>query len=124
MTSLFAAVSLGLAAIGLYALMSYQVAQRTREIGIRIALGAAGGNVRGLVLRQALVLGAWGVGLGWLASAAVLRFPSSQLYGVGTADPVSFLGSGLILLATILLAVLLPARRAARVDPIRALRAS
>ena len=120
---LFSGLALLLAAIGLYGVLSYDVTQRTREIGIRGAIGATRGQIVGLILRQGL--GKTGVGLaaGLLGALFLTRYLSGLLFGIGSADPVSYL-AGLTLLAVVaLLACWLPARRAAKVDPVVALRA-
>jgi ABC-type lipoprotein release transport system permease subunit len=107
---------------GLYGVMAYNVARRTREIGVRMALGAFGGDVVWLVLREALLLLAVGLIVGLPAALALGRYAQSQLFGVHFADPLTLLlaVSGLAVSAT--LAGVIPARRASRVDPIRALR--
>jgi putative ABC transport system permease protein len=120
--SLFAGVALALAAIGIFGLLSYAVAQRTREIGIRMALGAEPGGVVGTVLRRALVLVAAGLGLGIAGALALTRLLQSMLFGVSPADPYTLVGVVLLLGATGLLAGLVPARRAAAVEPLVALR--
>jgi len=118
----FAAVALTLAAIGLYGVLAYGVAQRTREFGIRLALGARRNHVIGLVLRQAAVMGAIGAGLGILGSLAATRVARGLLFDVGPSDPATF-AAVLLLLATVaLVASYVPARRATRVDPMMALR--
>jgi predicted permease len=118
----FGFLALTLAAVGLYGLMSYSVAARTREIAIRMALGASVARTLSMLARQGL--GTVGVGLvvGLAASLAVGRLLSSLLYGVGSFDPLTFITVPIVLVAVASLAVLLPARRAARVDPMLALR--
>ncbi len=111
-----------LAAIGIYGVMAYSVAERTREIGIRMALGAGGGDVLALVVRQALILIAIGVGLGLAGSLALTRVIQSSLYGVTATDPATFGGVSLLLTLVALFACLVPTRRAVRVDPTVALR--
>jgi len=118
----FAALALLLATIGMYGVISYSVAQRTQEIGIRMALGAARGNVFGMVLLQGARLAALGLGIGLLAALIVTRFLSSFLYGVQPTDPPTFAAVSILLIAIALLACYLPARRATRVDPLIALR--
>lgn len=123
LASVFAIVALALASIGLYGVVSYAVSRRGREMGIRMSLGAAPGAVARQVVREGMVLVGVGVGLGLamaLAGAQILR---SLLYGVGALDPVTFIGVPVILLAVTLAAAYLPARRASRVDPVRALKA-
>lgn len=118
----FGLAALLLAAFGLYAVLAYAVSRRRREIGIRVALGAGHGDVRLLVLRQGGVIVAAGVLLGLLAAAAGVRIVGSILYGVTPADPVTFAAVTAVLAAVALLACWLPARRAARVEPLEVLR--
>jgi predicted permease len=120
--AVFGALALMLAAVGLYGVMSYGVSQRTREIGIRMALGASERDVRGMVVRQGLLLAAGGVVLGLLASFGLARFVTSLLFGVAGADPITFIGVAVVLLAVALVATYIPARKASRVDPVDALR--
>jgi putative ABC transport system permease protein len=124
LVTLFAGLALVLALVGVYGLLSYVVAQRMPEMGIRMALGAAPGNVVRLIVVQGFRLALWGLGLG-LAGAVVLnRFLQGLLFGVGTADPATFLAVPALVLAAALLASWLPARRATRRDPMTTLRAS
>jgi ABC-type antimicrobial peptide transport system permease subunit len=111
-----------LAAVGIYGVMAYAVAQRTREIGIRVALGASGGNVVGLVARQALWLILAGLVIGVGGAFALTRFLQNDLYEVSATDPMTFIlvSAGLVVVA--LLACLVPTRRATAVDPTVALR--
>ncbi|HEY0511018.1 MAG TPA: ABC transporter permease [Thermoanaerobaculia bacterium] len=118
----FALVALVLAVVGVYSVMAYSVTQRTREIGIRMALGAERGAVTGLVVRQALGLTGLGVVLGLAVALGLLRIVSSLLYGVSATDVKTFVCGALLLTAFALLASYLPARRASRVDPTVALR--
>ncbi len=117
------AVALGLAAMGVYGVMAYAVGQRTQEFGVRMALGAATLDLLELVLRQGLALTAIGVGVGLLLALAATRPLASFLYGVHPYDPAIFIAVPLVLALVSVLACWLPARRAARVDPIVALRA-
>jgi len=122
MMGVFALIALVLAASGIYGVVSYSVARRTHEIGVRMALGAAAGEVRRQIVAQALRPALAGTVLG-IAGALVLgRVMSSALYGVVTLEPGTFVGVGLLLAASALLAGYIPARRACAVDPIVALR--
>ena len=118
----FAGLALLLAALGIFGLLSYTVAQRRGEIGIRMALGARRADILALVARQAAVLVAVGAGAGMAGAAASSRVLESLLHGVATDDLVTFAAAPLVLLAVALIACWLPARRATRVDPIKALR--
>jgi ABC-type antimicrobial peptide transport system permease subunit len=120
--ALFAALALGLAALGIYGVMGYQVRQRKREIGVRIALGAGRADVLRLVLGRGLALTACGIAAGALASASVVRSLSSLVFGVAPFDPVAFLGGTGLLVLVATAACCLPARRAMAVDPVVALR--
>jgi putative ABC transport system permease protein len=120
--ALFGGLALTLAAIGVYGVMAYGVSQRTRELGIRLALGARPGSVRKLVLGQGLGMALIGIGLGLLAAVALGRLLTSLLYGISPADPWVLATGALVLGAVSLLASLVPAIRATRVDPINALR--
>ncbi|HEX2190404.1 MAG TPA: ABC transporter permease [Longimicrobiaceae bacterium] len=119
----FAAVTLLLAAVGIYGVMAAAVRQRTREIGIRLALGATAGEVRGAVLRQGMRLALLGCAVGIAGALLGTRALRSLLYGVSPTDPATFAAVAGLILASAALACWLPARRAARVDPVNALRA-
>ncbi|MGE5488519.1 MAG: ABC transporter permease [bacterium] len=118
----FGATGLTLAAIGLYGVMSYSVRRRTREFGIRIALGAHAGGVLKMVLRQGLYVAGTGLAIGLAIALALGRLTASLLYGVSGTDAVTFVAVPAILLAIALVAIAVPARRAARIEPVRALR--
>jgi len=118
----FALLALTLAALGIYGVMAYSVSQRTREIGIRMALGATSGNVLAVVLKQGATLALIGLGIGLAGSLALTRLMSSVLYGVSATDVVTFAAVSGLLAAVILAACYIPARRASRVDPMIALR--
>jgi predicted permease len=118
----FAAIALVLAAIGLYGLLSYMVAQRTLEIGLRMALGAQRGDVLGMIVRRGLVLSLIGVAAGLATSVAITRLLSGMLYGVQPTDPVTFAATSGLLLLVGIAASTVPAFRAARVDPMKRLR--
>jgi putative ABC transport system permease protein len=117
----FAAVALFLAAIGIYGVLAYQVSQRRREIGIRMALGAAAGSIFSLVLREGgLIVGA-GTGLGLLGAFLLRQTLQAQLYETGAMDPTVVAGVAALLIGVALVACILPARRAAKTDPLIAL---
>lgn len=118
----FGVLALVLAAIGIYGVMSYVVAGRTREIGLRMALGAQLRQVRHLILRQGMMLAGSGLILGLAVVFVLARFLTSMLYGVSPSDPVTFVGVSFLLAMVALLACYLPARPAARIDPMIAIR--
>ncbi|HEY7180915.1 MAG TPA: FtsX-like permease family protein, partial [Blastocatellia bacterium] len=120
--AMFAGVALLLAAIGLYGVMSYLVSQRMREIGIRMALGAQPGAVTRLIIGQGLRLVGAGMLIGLLGWLALTRAMTSLLFGVAATDPLTFAGAALLLVNVALAACFIPARRAARTDPLIALR--
>ena len=120
--SLFAAVGLTLAVIGLYGLLAYAVARRTREIGIRMAVGATRSSIHNLILREGMKLVCIGLGLGLAGALAATRVLRNQLFGISPQDPVTLLLiSGVLLLATVI-ACCVPAYHATRIDPMAALR--
>jgi ABC-type antimicrobial peptide transport system permease subunit len=119
----FAVLAVLLAAIGLHGVIAYSVSQRTREIGVRIALGAQTDDVMGLVLRQGFALAIAGLAIGVAGSLTATRVLETLLYGVQPQDPVTLGAVGALLFAIAVVASYTPARRAARVDPIDALRA-
>jgi ABC-type antimicrobial peptide transport system permease subunit len=118
----FGVLALVLASIGLYGIMAYTVARRTRDIGIRLALGAEPGNVLRQVLVETLALVLIGVAIGVPVAVGGTYFVRSILYGLGVADPVAFTFAAVMLMCVAALAGFLPARRASRVDPMVALR--
>jgi predicted permease len=122
LVALFGATALGLAALGVYGLTRLIVAERTQEMGIRLALGARPSQVLALVLRQGMRLAGVGAALGVGGALAMGPAIASQLYGVGSRDLVTLIGAPLVLMAAVLVGSLLPARRATRIDPMRALR--
>jgi ABC-type antimicrobial peptide transport system permease subunit len=120
---LFAAAALLLTVVGLYGVVAYGVNQRTREIGIRMALGAERTNMLALIIRQGMKPVLAGLGIGLIGAFAFARLLASQLYEVNPSDPATFAGVGVILLLVGIAACYLPARRAARINPVDALRA-
>ncbi len=119
---IFAGLALLMAVIGLYGVISYSVAQRTQEIGIRMALGAQAGGVLSLVIGQGMQLAGIGAVIGLAASLVFSRLLRNQLFHVSAFDPLTFALTALILIAAALMACYIPARRATRVDPMDALR--
>ena len=123
MLAIASSVALLLGVVGIYGVIAYMATQRTREIGIRMALGAQIADVRRLFLRQGLVLTSIGIALGIGVAMAITRVLSSLLFGVGPLDPITYVAVSAGLAAVALLATYVPARRASRVDPVVALRA-
>jgi hypothetical protein len=119
----FALLALILSGVGLYGVIAYSVTQRTREIGVRVALGADARSVKQLVIGGGVKLAALGVAIGVIAAFATTRLLSSLLYGVSPADPASFVGIAALVVGIALAASYIPARRAVRIDPMEALRA-
>ncbi|HVG32795.1 MAG TPA: FtsX-like permease family protein, partial [Pyrinomonadaceae bacterium] len=119
---LFAALALVLASVGIYGVMAYSVVQRTKEIGIRIALGAQSRDVLKMIVGHGMMLTLVGVGLGLTGALILTRLMSSLLFGVSTTDPLTFIGVSLLLSAVAFFACYIPARRATKVDPMIALR--
>jgi putative ABC transport system permease protein len=120
---IFSVIGLGLAVIGIYGVMSYSVAQRTREIGIRVALGAPRTQVIALVVRQSAVLTAIGIVVGLSGAALVSRYLEGLLFGVTPLDPMTFAAAAAVFASVALVAAYGPTRRATGIDPLIALRA-
>jgi ABC-type antimicrobial peptide transport system permease subunit len=118
----FSGMAMLLGMVGVYGLLAYSVKQRTAEIGLRIALGASRGRVLGMILRQGVQLTIAGLMLGLAGALALTRVLTSFLYGVSALDPVTFAAVPALLLASTIMACLIPAGRAANVDPMRTLR--
>jgi len=119
----FSAFALVLASLGIYAVVSYSVSQRKREIGIRMALGARAGEVQARIVRQTLLLAAVGIGLGMAGSWGLARTMQSLLFGLTAGDPITFAGMLGVLTTVALMAGYMPAQRASRIDPATILRA-
>ena len=120
--SAFALLALALSAVGAYGVLAYLVEQRTREIGVRVALGATRQNILRMVLATGLGLASAGIAVGLVGAALVARTVATMLFGIGALDPVSFVGIPAVLLMVAVLACYVPARRATRIDPLVALR--
>ena len=120
--SIFGALALGLAVVGLYGVKAYSVARRTREIGIRMALGAQAGAVLRMIMREGSIMLFSGIIIGLLLAIATAKILSGILYGIRALDPIAFTVAPLVMTIAALIATWLPARRATRVDPVQALR--
>jgi putative ABC transport system permease protein len=120
---LFAAAGMVLAAVGIYGVVSFLVAQRRRELAVRVAVGASAGNVLWLVLKEGLQMAAIGAAMGLMGVWATQKLIDRLLFGISPVDPLTFAGSAAFLVAVVLAACWVPARRAARVDPCVAMRA-
>jgi ABC-type antimicrobial peptide transport system permease subunit len=120
--AIFGGLALLMAVGGIYGVLSYSVSQRTREIGIRMALGASRGQILGFIMRQGVVLSLAGVALGVMGALASMRLMRNLLYGVSVTDAATYLLVPAILLTVALAATFIPARRATRIDPLNALR--
>jgi putative ABC transport system permease protein len=118
----FGGVALLLAAVGVYGVISYSISERTHELGLRRALGASGGDVVGMVVRQGMTIAGVGVAAGLVGAFWLTGFMSSLLYDIGARDPVTFVAVPLLLGGVAFVATILPAKRAVQVEPIVALR--
>jgi putative ABC transport system permease protein len=123
LVSIFSVCAFAMAVVGLYGVISWSVAQRTRELGVRVALGAGADDIAAMVLRQAAVLSGIGIVIGIVAAVALTRLIESKLYGVSASDPASYALSAGVFAAVAIAASLIPARRASKQDPVKALRA-
>jgi len=123
MLAIAGSMALALSIIGIYGVISYAVSQRTREIGIRLALGAQKGMLRWMFVRSALLLTGGGAAIGLIVAAGLTQLMRTLLYGISPLDPVTFVAVPVVITAAAVLASYLPARRAAAVDPVEALRA-
>jgi putative ABC transport system permease protein len=121
LVALFAVLALALASVGIFSVMSFLVTQRTHEIGIRMALGAQSKDVLKMILKQGMLFTLIGLGVGIVAALALTRVIGGLLFQVRATDPLTFIGVSLLLVVVALLACYIPARRATRVDPMRAL---
>jgi putative ABC transport system permease protein len=119
---IFAAIAAALGAIGTYGVLAYAVGRRTNEIGVRMALGAQRGDVLRMVLRRGVILAVIGIGFGIAGAAALARSLTAMLYGLTPLDPATYVAVTVLFVAVALLAAYLPARRAANVDPLVAIR--
>jgi putative ABC transport system permease protein len=122
LVGVFGALALALATMGVYGVIAYLALQRKPELGVRVALGARGRDVVGLLVRQGATLATLGIGVGLLAAFALTRVVASFLYGVAAFDPLTFAVAAAVLLAVALVASFVPAYRASRIDPVEALR--
>ena len=122
MFGIFAALAVVLASLGIFGVLAYTVTQRTREIGVRLALGAQRGDILRLVVGQGMALTLAGLAMGLVLALTMTRFISTLLYGVSPSDPLIYLGISLLLMVVALAASYLPARRASNVEPVTALR--
>jgi putative ABC transport system permease protein len=119
---IFSGMALILSAVGIFGVMSYTVTQRTRELAVRMALGASRQDVLGLVLREGLWVTFLGVGVGLGGALALSRVMAQYLYGISSTDPLTLASASVLLILVAVLAAYMPARRAAKVDPLMALR--
>jgi ABC-type antimicrobial peptide transport system permease subunit len=119
----FGCIAVALAGLGLMATLGWWVSQRTRELGVRVALGASRANLTWLVLRQGMLIGVGGILVGCAAAAGVTRYLQGWIYGVTALDTLTFVGAGVVMFSAAMIALWLPIRKVLRVDPIRALRA-